>query len=76
MNRQYLHSPVKSMTKVGVLHENAQISGRIWRKLISLMSIWANYTCMHLKEGCLITLKERTRSCECFFRRSVVERLT
>ena len=32
------------MTKVGVLHENAQISRRFWRKLISLMSISANYT--------------------------------
>ena len=32
------------MAKVGVLHENARISGRLWRKLISLMSIWTNYS--------------------------------
>ena len=32
------------MTKVGVLHENERISRRFWRKLIRLMSIWANYT--------------------------------
>ena len=44
MNRHYLHIPVKRMTKVGVLHENARISRRFWRKLISLMSIWANYS--------------------------------
>ena len=44
MNRHYLHIPVKSMTKVGVLHKNARISRRFWRKLISLMSIWANNT--------------------------------
>ena len=31
------------MTKVGVLHENARLSRRFWRKLISLMSIWTNY---------------------------------
>ena len=44
MNRHYLHIPVKGITKVGVLYENARISRRFWRKLISLMSIWANYT--------------------------------
>ena len=32
------------MTKVGVLHENARISRRFWRKLISLRSILADYT--------------------------------
>ena len=47
MNRHYLHISVKSKTKVGVLHENARISRRIWRKLISLISIWANYTVNH-----------------------------
>ena len=46
MNRHYLHIPVKSMTKIGVLHENAQISQRFWRKLISPMSIWADYISM------------------------------
>ena len=32
------------MTELGVLHENRRIPRRFWRKLISLMSIWANYT--------------------------------
>ena len=32
------------MTKVGVLHENARISRRFWRKLISLRSILTDYT--------------------------------
>ena len=32
------------MTKVGVVHENARISRRFWRKLISLRSILADYT--------------------------------
>ena len=32
------------MIKVEVLHENARIARRFWRKLISLKSIWANYT--------------------------------
>ena len=31
------------MTKVGVLHENAIISGRFWRKLISLRSVLADF---------------------------------
>ena len=43
MNRHCLHIPVKRMTKVGVLHENVRILRRFWRKLISLMLIWANY---------------------------------
>ena len=50
MNRYYLHISVKSKTKVGVLHENARISRRIWRKLISLISIWANYTVHHTRK--------------------------
>ena len=33
------------MTKVGVLNENARISRRFWRKLISLRSILADYNC-------------------------------
>ena len=37
------------MTKVGVLHENARISRRFWRELISLMSIWTNYTIIRLQ---------------------------
>ena len=32
------------MAKVGTLHENVRISRIFWRKLISLMSIPANYT--------------------------------
>ena len=32
------------MTKVEVLHENARISRRVWRKLIGLRSILADYT--------------------------------
>ena len=31
------------MTKVGVLDENARISRRFWRKLISLRSILIDY---------------------------------
>ena len=31
------------MTKVGVIHENARISRRFWRKLISLRSILTDY---------------------------------
>ena len=31
------------MTQVGVIHENARISRKFWRKWISLISIWANY---------------------------------
>ena len=34
------------MTKVGILHENARISRRFWRKLISLRSILADYKCI------------------------------
>ena len=40
MNGHYLHILGKSMSLVGVLHENAQ---RFWRKLISLMSMLPGY---------------------------------
>ena len=43
----------KSVTKVGVLHENARISRRIWRKLISLRSIMADYISDHRSFGLL-----------------------
>ena len=35
------------MTNVGVLQENAQISRRFWRKLISLRSSLAEYNTAH-----------------------------
>ena len=38
------------MSKVGVLHENAPISRRFWRKLISLRSILADYIIIYIAD--------------------------
>ena len=57
------------MTKVGVLHENARISRRFWRKLISLRSILTDYNHLYflLFKGAIYLISILQQACICFY---------